>query len=82
MSRPFFRVWHHKHGVMAVDDVAKNLWDEMQADAGLHPVSGKRAMEILCDPQGNLFILDTCNGAHCVNQSKWVGIPLDDWASK
>lgn len=82
MSKPFFRIWHHTLGVMDTDKVTKELWDEIQADAGLRPVSGKRAMEILCDPQGNLFILDTCGGAHCVNQSKWVGIPLDDWASK
>jgi hypothetical protein len=67
-------------GVMEVDNVTGKLWDEIQADANLGPVAGLRAMEILCDPQGNLFILDTCNGAHCVNQSKWVGVPLDDWA--
>lgn len=81
--KPFFRIWHHQLGVMNQEDITKELWDEIQSDAGLRPVSGRRAMEILCDPVGNLFILDTCGMAHCVNQSRWVAIALDEeWAKQ
>ncbi len=71
-----FRIWTAHSGVLNTEDIVREEWTRMQEAAGFQSVSGRSACDLLCDMDGHLWIIDTCDGAHHVDHLKYLASPL------
>ncbi len=75
MTAPF-RIWTAHCGILNAEDIVNEEWTRIQKAAGLRSFSGRTACDLVCDMDGHLWILDTCNEAHHVDKLKYLASPL------
>ena len=72
---PVWHIWSKDHGVINIHDLLPMEFVEIQEAARFVGVSGRRADELVSNENGNLFVIDSCGGAHAVDPLRFVAIP-------
>ena len=72
---PVWNIWSKDHGFINIHDLLPMEFVEIQKAARFVGVSGRRADELVANENGNLFVIDSCGGAHAVDPLRFVAIP-------